>query len=75
MMHRVHAVDLQLDIGMEGEESAHIVLTVHLPPSLPSVPVVCFAKPGGGYGRGYYTCDLPDHKQSGMCNAVGSLCP
>jgi alpha-beta hydrolase superfamily lysophospholipase len=24
-----------------------------------AAPIVCFAKPGGGYSRGYYTCDLP----------------
>jgi len=58
-MHQVHVVNLQLDVNMQEEESAHIVVTVHLPPYLPSVPIVCFAKPGGGYGRGYYTCDLP----------------
>jgi alpha-beta hydrolase superfamily lysophospholipase len=42
-------------------EPAGIALTVHLPEpaKLTPAPVVCFAKPGGGYSRGYYTCDLP----------------
>ena len=42
-------------------EPAHVAVTVHLPdPSvLKGEPVICFAKPGGGYSRGYYDCDLP----------------
>lgn len=42
-------------------EPAHVALTVHLPApeAMPEIPIVCFAKPGGGYSRGYYTCDLP----------------
>ncbi len=34
-------------------------LTVTVPDELGREPVVCFAKPGGGYARGYYTVDLP----------------
>ncbi|HET9628795.1 MAG TPA: hypothetical protein VFP14_04850 [Novosphingobium sp.] len=42
-------------------EAAHIAVTVTLPDPahMPKVPFVCFAKPGGGYSRGYYTHDLP----------------
>jgi pimeloyl-ACP methyl ester carboxylesterase len=42
-------------------EPASIALNVHLPDagSLPDEPTVCFAKPGGGYSKGYYTEALP----------------
>jgi hypothetical protein len=56
-------LDLEIDVteaaGL-GEE-AKIALTVHLPSvdRLGQPPVVCFAKPGGGYSKGYYTEDLP----------------
>ncbi len=42
-------------------EPAHIAATIVLPEPehMPERPVVCFAKPGGGYSRGYFTCDLP----------------
>jgi hypothetical protein len=50
-----------LEEGAVLDESAHVALTVHLPSAdaLPERPVVCFAKPGGGYSKGYYTEDLP----------------
>jgi hypothetical protein len=40
---------------------AIIAATVHLPDptNLAAPAVVCFAKPGGGYSRGYYVEDLP----------------
>lgn len=40
-------------------EPAHVALTVTAPDTLPDEPVVCFAKPGAGYGRGYFTEPLP----------------
>jgi hypothetical protein len=42
-------------------EPVEVALTVHVPDAgaLPERPVVCFAKPGGGYSRGYFTVDLP----------------
>ncbi|TQM11288.1 hypothetical protein [Pseudonocardia kunmingensis] len=64
-MSSLQSLDLRLDVtdatGL-GEE-ASIAATVTLPSreSLPTdrAPIVCFAKPGGGYSRGYYTVDLP----------------
>ena len=56
----MQAVDLKIDVteaaGL-GEE-AFIALTVHLPDpeKLLAEPVVCFAKPGGGY---YISAPLP----------------
>lgn len=56
-------VDLKLAVGnsLGTDEPGHLAVTVHLPPpgDLPERPVVCFAKPGGGYSKGYYTEDLP----------------
>ncbi len=42
-------------------EPAHVAVTITLPDpkSMPASPFVCFAKPGGGYSRGYYTHSLP----------------
>jgi pimeloyl-ACP methyl ester carboxylesterase len=57
-------VDLRIDVTGTTRlaESASIAATVHLPEDLPTsgeFPVVCFAKPGGGYSKGYFTEPLP----------------
>jgi pimeloyl-ACP methyl ester carboxylesterase len=57
----VRTTDLQVDVTEAAGlgEPAHIALTVTAPRDVPSDPVVCFAKPGAGYSRGYFTEDLP----------------
>jgi alpha-beta hydrolase superfamily lysophospholipase len=59
----VKRLDLKIDVTESTGlgEPAHVAVTLCLPdPStLAERPVVCFAKPGGGYSRGYYTEDLP----------------
>jgi len=57
----VQSIDLRIDVTDAAGlgEPAHIALTVTAPDALPPEPVVCFAKPGAGYSRGYYTADLP----------------
>src|SRR5262245_55933121 len=59
----MQSLDLNFDVTDAAGlgEPAHVAVTVHLPDpaSMPDEPVVCFAKPGGGYSRGYYTIDLP----------------
>jgi pimeloyl-ACP methyl ester carboxylesterase len=41
---------------------AHTAVSIHLPDkgTLADPPVVCFAFPGGGYCRRYYSFDMPD---------------
>ena len=53
----VRSIDLQIDVTEAAGlgEPAHVALTVTAPDELRPEPVVCFAKPGGGYARGYYT--------------------
>lgn len=57
----MRTVDLQVDVTEAAGlgEPAHIAATVHAPDEVGAEPVVCFAKPGGGYSRRYYTVDLP----------------
>ncbi len=63
----VRSIDLEVDVTEAARlgEPAHVALTITVPDDLASVgadgatPVVCFAKPGAGYSRGYYTTDLP----------------
>ncbi len=57
----MRSIDLQVDVTEAAAlgEPAHVALTVTVPDELVPEPVVCFAKPGGGYARGYYTVDLP----------------
>jgi alpha-beta hydrolase superfamily lysophospholipase len=57
----MRSVDLRIDVSDAAAlgEPAHIALTVTAPDHLPDDAVVCFAKPGAGYGRGYFTEDLP----------------
>jgi pimeloyl-ACP methyl ester carboxylesterase len=63
---------LTLDIDVTAaaglDEQAHTRVTVALPhPSkLPATPVVCFALPGGGYSRGYFTFDMPGSSGGGQ---------
>ncbi len=54
-------IETRIDVGnaLPLGEAAHVAATIVLPEVIPERPVVCFAKPGGGYSRGYYTCELP----------------
>lgn len=59
----MRAIDLNIDVtsAVALGEDAHVAVTITLPdPAMvPCPPIICFAKPGGGYSRGYYTVDLP----------------
>ena len=57
----MRTTDLKVDVTEAAGlgEPAHIALTVTAPHEVPTDPVVCFAKPGAGYSRGYFTEDLP----------------
>jgi alpha-beta hydrolase superfamily lysophospholipase len=57
----VRTLELTLDVTEAAGlgEPAHIALTVTAPDEVPDNPIVCFAKPGAGYSRGYFTEDLP----------------
>jgi pimeloyl-ACP methyl ester carboxylesterase len=56
-------VQLEIDVteSVALGEKAVVAVTVHLPDAEAVSPdsVVCFAKPGGGYSKGYFTVDLP----------------
>lgn len=56
-------VELRIDVSaaVAGGEAVQLAATVVLPDpeTLAVQPIVCFARPGGGYSRGYYTHDLP----------------
>jgi alpha-beta hydrolase superfamily lysophospholipase len=55
--------DLDVDVteaaGLGEPVSVRATVTLPDPDALSVPPVVCFAYPGGGYSRGYYTADLP----------------
>ena len=59
----IRRLTLKIDVTAAAGLShpAIIAATVHLPDptNLAAPAVVCFAKPGGGYSRGYYVEDLP----------------
>jgi alpha-beta hydrolase superfamily lysophospholipase len=57
----MRSIDLRIDVTDAAglDEPAHVALTVTVPDEVPPNPIVCFAKPGAGYSRGYYTADLP----------------
>jgi pimeloyl-ACP methyl ester carboxylesterase len=56
-------IDLRIDVTDAARlgEAATMALTVHVPEpaAIPARPIVCFAKPGGAFARGYFTSDLP----------------
>ena len=58
--HAVVEIEVDVSSTLDLDQPAHTAVTVHLPDSalIPTPPVVCFAFPGGGYNRGYFTLDL-----------------
>jgi alpha-beta hydrolase superfamily lysophospholipase len=65
-------VELRIDVteAVAIGEPAHVAASVALPDpaDLPAQPVVCFAKPGGGYSRHYYTYPLPGPAQGAQAD-------
>ncbi len=59
----MHTVELRLDVtnavGLNGAIGIAVTVTLPDESKLGAEPVICFAKPGGGYARGYYTVNLP----------------
>jgi alpha-beta hydrolase superfamily lysophospholipase len=60
----VRSVDLEVDVTEAAGlgEPAHLALTVTVPEDTTAIAdeaVLCFAKPGAGYSRRYFTEDLP----------------
>jgi hypothetical protein len=57
----MRSTDLDIDVTEAAGlgEPAQVAVTVTVADQVGDDPIVCFAKPGGGYGRGYYTEDLP----------------
>ncbi len=57
----MRSIDLEIDVtGAAGlDEYAALALTVTVPDDVAAGAVVCFAKPGAGYSRRYFTEDLP----------------
>ena len=59
----MRTVELKLDVtdAVGLNRPIELAATVTLPEvaDLGSNPIICIAKPGGGYARGYYTIDLP----------------
>jgi pimeloyl-ACP methyl ester carboxylesterase len=72
-------IDLEIDVTEAAGlgEPCHTAVTAFLPDpdALAEPPVVCFAFPGGGYSRGYFSFDMPDangrHGQAGFHAARG----
>jgi pimeloyl-ACP methyl ester carboxylesterase len=56
--------DVTEAVGL-GQE-LRTVATVCLPDELPTNPLVCFAWPGGGYSRRYFTFDMPGSAGGGQ---------
>jgi pimeloyl-ACP methyl ester carboxylesterase len=54
-------MDLQVDLTGKTElpGTLHTAVTVHCPSTLSKRPVVIFAFPGGGYGKGYFDAQVP----------------
>jgi pimeloyl-ACP methyl ester carboxylesterase len=63
------AIDLTIDVSSAAGLgiAARTAVTIHLPDEgrLADPPVVCFAFPGGGYCRRYYSFDMPNGSGGG----------
>lgn len=67
MVHR--PIELSIDVTNVAELGipARIAASVFIPDDpLYDAPVVCFAFPGGGYSRRYYSFDMPDSSGGGQ---------
>ena len=66
----MESVELQVDVTEAAGLGipAHTAVTAFLPEpdQLADPPVVCFAFPGGGYCRRYYSFDMPDSTGGGQ---------
>ncbi len=60
-------VSVPVQVAQAPGGRASIAATVHAPDELPARPIVVFALPGGGYGRGYF--DLRFAGRSGYSQA------
>ncbi len=65
-MGRMQIVDLRIDVteaaglGEPALDRRNAIHHAQVPaPASGEPPLICFAKPGGGYSRGYFTIDLP----------------
>lgn len=63
-------IDLDVDVTEAADigQPAHTAVSVYLPDPalLGTPPVVCFAFPGGGYSRQYFSFDMPDSSGGGQ---------
>jgi hypothetical protein len=53
-------VDVSDAAGLGQRVRTRTTIVLPRPEDLPDAPVVCFALPGAGYGRRYFTFDMPD---------------
>ncbi|MGX7680222.1 alpha/beta hydrolase [Jatrophihabitans sp. DSM 45814] len=65
----IDPIELSIDVTEQAGLGmpAHTTATVFLPDEelLSEPPIVCFAFPGGGYSRRYYSFDMPDSEGGG----------
>jgi alpha-beta hydrolase superfamily lysophospholipase len=59
-------IDLRIDVGeaVGLERGLETAVSLFVPERIASPPIVVFAFPGGGYGRGYFHLDLPGYSQA-----------
>ncbi|TAK99834.1 MAG: alpha/beta hydrolase [Rhodospirillaceae bacterium] len=66
----VRFLNMEIDVTAAAAlgENVHTQVTVALPKSsdLPATPIVCFALPGAGFSRGYFTFDMPGSHDGGQ---------
>jgi pimeloyl-ACP methyl ester carboxylesterase len=66
----IDSIDLTIDVteaaGLGEPLSTKATVTLPDPATIGAPPVVCFAFPGGGYGRRYFTFDMPDGSGGGQ---------
>jgi pimeloyl-ACP methyl ester carboxylesterase len=63
------AITIDVTEALGSGEPAHVALTIEVPETLPPEEhtIICFAKPGGGYTKEYYSMELP-----GLDHGIGS---
>ncbi|MEN2738384.1 alpha/beta hydrolase [Microbacterium sp. X-17] len=64
----MRTVEVEVDVtdAVSIGEPLTMAATVVLPDVIPEQPIVCFALPGGGYNRRYFTFDMPGSSGSGQ---------
>ncbi|GAA3909120.1 hypothetical protein [Microbacterium invictum] len=61
-----HELMVDVSEAVASDQQLSVAVTIQIPDVIGHDPVVCFAFPGGGYSRRYFSFDMPGHGGGGQ---------